>query len=103
MKKRSVCVWLVLCLLFSFGGAQGEADGQALPLERLPVLQAVPYQEGLLLLSQDTLYLNQNDTVTALDGDYHVYALEEVSSADTLLYPEAFAPVPVWERASVIC
>ena len=74
MKKRSVCVWLVLCLLFSFGGAQGEADGQALTLERLPVLQAVPYQEGLLLLSQDTLYLYQNDTVTALDGDYHVYA-----------------------------
>lgn len=95
MKKRSVCVWLVLCLLFSFGGAQGEADGQALTLERLPVLQAVPYQEGLLLLSQDTLYLYQNDTVTALDGDYHVYALEEVSSADTLLYPEAYAPVPV--------
>ena len=95
MKKRSACVWLVLCLLFSFCGAQGEADGQALTLERLPVLQAVPYQEGLLLLSQDTLYLYQEDTVTALSGDYHVYALEEISSADTLLYPEAYAPVPV--------
>ena len=91
MKKRSACVWLVLCLLFSCGCALGEEAGQALTLERLPVLQAVPYQEGLLLLSQDTLYLYQEDTVTALSGDYHVYALEEISSADTLLYPEAYA------------
>ena len=68
MKKRSACVWLVLCLLFSFCGAQGEADGQALTLERLPVLQAVPYQEGLLLLSQDTLYLYQSDPFTEISG-----------------------------------